>query len=89
MKNLIIFIIIAFSFFFVVFTWFQMESNTPASYSTITTQAPSPIPTLYPTIPPIKTYYYSPSAICNDGTYSYSLHRQGTCSHHGGVDSWY
>lgn len=30
-----------------------------------------------------------PSAICNDGTYSYSLTRQGTCSHHGGVSIWY
>jgi multidrug efflux pump subunit AcrA (membrane-fusion protein) len=37
-----------------------------------------------PTIPGL-----SPTAICVDGTYSYSLHRQGTCSHHGGVDVWY
>jgi multidrug efflux pump subunit AcrA (membrane-fusion protein) len=37
-----------------------------------------------PTIPGL-----SPTAICADGTYSYSLHRQGTCSHHGGVDVWY
>jgi hypothetical protein len=36
--------------------------------------------------------YQSPSgpppgatAICNDGTYSSSQHRQGTCSSHGGV----
>jgi hypothetical protein len=29
-----------------------------------------------------------PSAICNDGTTSYSQHRQGTCSHHGGVAQW-
>jgi SH3-like domain-containing protein len=28
------------------------------------------------------------SAICNDGTYSYSAHRRGTCSHHGGVKVW-
>jgi len=25
------------------------------------------------------------SAICNDGTLSYSRNRSGTCSHHGGV----
>lgn len=25
------------------------------------------------------------TAQCNDGTYSFSQHRQGTCSHHGGV----
>ena len=29
-----------------------------------------------------------PTARCNDGTASYSQHRQGTCSHHGGVASW-
>lgn len=29
------------------------------------------------------------SAKCRDGTYSFSQHRRGTCSHHGGVDSWY
>ncbi len=28
------------------------------------------------------------SAQCTDGTYSYSAHRQGTCSHHGGVARW-
>jgi len=28
------------------------------------------------------------SAKCGDGTYSFSEHRQGTCSPHGGVSSW-
>jgi len=28
------------------------------------------------------------TAQCNDGTYSFSQHRQGTCSHHGGVEQW-
>ena len=28
------------------------------------------------------------SAQCNDGTYSFSQSRRGTCSHHGGVASW-
>jgi hypothetical protein len=28
------------------------------------------------------------SAQCGDGTYSYSQHRSGTCSHHGGVARW-
>jgi hypothetical protein len=28
------------------------------------------------------------SAICNDGTHSYSQSRRGTCSHHGGVAKW-
>lgn len=28
------------------------------------------------------------SAQCRDGTYSFSQHRSGTCSHHGGVADW-
>jgi S1-C subfamily serine protease len=28
------------------------------------------------------------SAQCRDGTYSFSSHRRGTCSHHGGVATW-
>jgi hypothetical protein len=28
------------------------------------------------------------TAQCQDGTYSFSEHRQGTCSHHGGVAQW-
>jgi hypothetical protein len=30
-----------------------------------------------------------PTALCRDGTYSYSANHQGTCSHHGGVSVWY
>jgi hypothetical protein len=28
------------------------------------------------------------TAKCRDGSYSFSQHRSGTCSHHGGVASW-
>jgi hypothetical protein len=28
------------------------------------------------------------TAQCNDGTYSFSQHHSGTCSHHGGVRRW-
>lgn len=28
------------------------------------------------------------TALCRDGTYSYSSNRRGTCSHHGGVKYW-
>jgi hypothetical protein len=28
------------------------------------------------------------SARCRDGSYSFSEHRRGTCSHHGGVAEW-
>lgn len=29
------------------------------------------------------------SALCRDGSYSFSQSRRGTCSHHGGVAEWY
>jgi len=29
------------------------------------------------------------TALCGDGTYSFSQHRSGTCSHHGGVAKWF
>ena len=28
------------------------------------------------------------TARCRDGTFSFSEHRRGTCSHHGGVAEW-
>ncbi len=28
------------------------------------------------------------TAVCRDGSYSFSEHRGGTCSRHGGVASW-
>ena len=38
------------------------------------------------------THYNSPpagaTALCRDGTYSFSRSRSGTCSHHGGVAKW-
>lgn len=37
-------------------------------------------------------YLFKPShkimATCKDGTVSYSKHRSGTCSRHGGVHQW-
>jgi hypothetical protein len=30
----------------------------------------------------------NPTAQCEDGSYSYSTHRSGTCSGHGGVAQW-
>lgn len=61
----------------------------PAPYSTsvpgyynadgIWVPSPSSNPTLTPS---------GPTAICNDGTYSYSLNHSGTCSWHGGVSTW-
>ena len=45
-------------------------------------QKPAPTPTPQSSVPAGAT------AKCRDGTYSYSQHRQGTCSHHGGVAQW-
>ena len=42
------------------------------------TETPTPAPT-----PPPGT-----TAQCSDGTPSFSQHRSGTCSHHGGVKQW-
>lgn len=42
----------------------------------------------------VQSPTYAPSAPagataeCRDGTYSFSQHRSGTCSHHGGVARW-
>lgn len=40
-------------------------------------------PTPYPSRPTGAT------ALCRDGTYSFSQSRRGTCSHHGGVAKWF
>ncbi len=42
-----------------------------------------PSPQMSPSGPPPGA-----SAQCNDGSYSFSTHRRGTCSHHGGVRRW-
>ncbi|MQG21570.1 MAG: DUF3761 domain-containing protein [SAR202 cluster bacterium] len=56
-------------------------NNTPTPTAT-----PTPAPTAIPT--PTRTPL-SPTALCKDGTYSYSQSRRGTCSWHGGVRIWY
>jgi hypothetical protein len=40
------------------------------------------------TVAPQRTTPSGASALCRDGTYSYSASRSGTCSHHGGVAEW-
>jgi hypothetical protein len=65
----------------------------------------TPTPTVPPPITPTPTAFSEPTqatmqsgdasvpvgatAKCADGTYSFSQHRSGTCSHHGGVVQWY
>lgn len=61
----------------------QSESSIPSQSATY-----SKPPTSYST--PMKTINNSgASAKCRDGSLSYSAHRRGTCSHHGGVAEWY
>ena len=52
----------------------------PIPTPTTTTQ-PSPLPTTAPG--------NGATALCRDGTYSYSKTHRGTCSGHGGVAVWY
>jgi Protein of unknown function (DUF3761) len=75
-----------------------LPTDTPAPTAT-----PSPTAFISPTQPTIpasqpptqaqvvQTDSSSPAgatAKCADGTYSFSQHRSGTCSHHGGVAEW-
>jgi hypothetical protein len=61
----------------------QVQSKSRESHSAVTIEQPDPkrrqaqeeIPT-------------GASALCRDGAYSFSQHRRGTCSHHGGVARW-
>jgi hypothetical protein len=50
--------------------------------------SPRPIVTTHHTEPPVDDHGGA-TALCNDGTLSYSAHHQGTCSHHHGVAVFY
>lgn len=61
----------------------EQQTVTPSNRDTT-------IPTTVPVVPQTYTPTYTqPTAQCVDGSYSYSQHRQGTCSYHGGVAVWY
>jgi hypothetical protein len=88
--NAIIIILATLAFYIYVCIFFTVVNR-------ITPEIPTPTPTAQPTqtsIPYIAPAPVSPqypvgaTAICKDGTYSYSQHRRGTCSHHGGVAIW-
>ncbi len=67
---------------------------TTTTTTTTTTTAPPPPPTTAAPPPPAPAPAPAPgppagaTAICNDGTYSFSQHRRGTCSSHGGVQAF-
>src|SRR5262249_32930168 len=54
-----------------------------------TNAAPPPAPKgAAPKVAPIPGAPADATALCNDGTYSKSQHRSGTCSDHKGVKQW-
>ena len=59
------------------------SGSCPSSYYRNSSGHCVPRPSTDPTLEP-----GGPTAICNDGTYSYSENASGTCSHHGGVAQW-
>ena len=60
----------------------QQNSNTTIKYYTNSAGQKVQSPTHYNSTPAEAT------AVCRDGTYSFSMSRRGTCSHHGGVVRW-
>lgn len=60
----------------------QKEIYVPVKTYTNSSGVTVQSPTYYPEEPAGAT------AKCRDGTYSFSQHRSGTCSHHGGVAEW-
>lgn len=48
----------------------------------------APAPATHTSAPAVNDHNGA-TALCNDGTLSYSAHHRGTCSHHHGVAVWY
>lgn len=59
------------------------NNNSGVRYYTNSESVRVQSPTRYNSVPVNAT------ALCRDGTYSFSHSRRGTCSHHGGVERWY
>ena len=69
--------------------WKAGATGAPASPtpSSAATTAPTPMVTATPD-PVAAAKAAGATAVCNDGTWSYSASRSGTCSRHGGVYWW-
>jgi uncharacterized protein YraI len=63
-------------------TNYQQYPNSTIKYYTNSVGHRVQSPTYYNSVPAGAT------ALCRDGTYSFSHTRRGTCSHHGGVAKW-
>ena len=74
--------------------WLEIHPVSSVGSAGALASAPQPAPSPVSVAPPPPADPYAAlraqgvSAICNDGTYSYSKTRSGTCSHHGGVRGW-
>jgi hypothetical protein len=74
------------------------SSANPFDFATVASPAPrmsaeeilgiTPSPTSQPFEQFRRQYQVSATAICADGSYSYSASRRGACSRHGGVAPW-
>jgi Protein of unknown function (DUF3761) len=85
---------------FVVATPVPTPATTPVVTPVPETPAPTPVTYVAPPTAPTTNASSAPSdpyaaatsagasAVCADGTYSFSQHRSGTCSDHGGVHWW-
>lgn len=60
----------------------RTQALSPIRYYTNTENSTIQSPTKYSKAPEGAT------ALCHDGTYSFSQNSRGTCSHHGGVARW-
>lgn len=66
---------------------YELTTVTPSTRIVyVGTKDPSSVPATTPSYPDNASV--GATAICRDGTYSFSASRSGTCSHHGGVAQW-
>jgi serine/threonine-protein kinase len=65
-----------------------IPTDTTEPTATIPIDTPAPIATTEVEIVPTSEYPPGATAICKDGTISFSQHQSGTCSRHGGVRKW-
>jgi hypothetical protein len=66
--------------------WIAAYKRYVGASSAVTPPPPVPITT---TTPAAASHPAGATAKCDDGTYSYSAHHSGSCSHHGGVAVFY
>ncbi len=74
---------------------YSTDNSEDVSQVVYPTDYPTEFPTMIPTdtpapiyIQPEQSYCSGATALCSDGTCSYSMHARGTCSYHGGVAQW-